>query len=285
MPQLPYLALPPEAHFGGHVIVVYGIDENSGEALIADRARRPVRARLEELAAARGSKHKPFPPKHKLLDITPPAEPVSQRTLERAILRGISDSCRQLLHGPIRNIGLQALRKWADLVVSERDPKGWRKALRRPVDLYAALMNTYLFIEISGTGGSAFRSMYASFLSEAAAALDEPKLEEVSCLYRKCARLWTETARAALPDWAPGLRATRELLAAKNRIFEDQASGALESMLRINEQLDAIVARAKKRFPVEEDCVAQLLDGLREAILKVYDAETEAVTALRECVR
>ena len=109
MPMLPYLGIPETAHFGGHAIVVYGLDD--GRALIADRAGRAVGVKDSELAAARASKFKPFPPKHKLMDVDRPANPISSQTLERAVVRGISDCCRQLLHGPIQNIGLQALPK------------------------------------------------------------------------------------------------------------------------------------------------------------------------------
>jgi hypothetical protein len=283
MPMLPYLGIPETAHFGGHAIVVYGIA--GGHALIADRARHPVSVKVAELAAARASKFKPFPPKHKLMDVEPATVPISSQTLERAVVRGISDCCRQLLHGPIRNIGLQALPKWADLLCNQKNPKGWPNVFRKPVSLYGALMSTYIFIEIGGTGGSAFRSMYARFLSEAAAVLKQPRLEEVACQYRECARLWSGVATAALPDWVPELRETRELLARKNRIFEEQEEGAMEEIGRINQCLDVILAPAKKRFPLAAGKIPELLGGLRENVLRVYEAEVKAVTALEECIR
>ena len=282
MPMLSYLGIPETAHFGGHAIVVYGID--GGRALIADRAARAVSVKAPELAAARASKFKPFPPRHKLMDVEPPVRPISGQTLERAVVRGISDCCRLLLHGPIQNIGLQALPKWADLVCNEKNPKGWPNAFREPVSLYGALMSTFIFIEIGGTGGSAFRPMYARFLSEAAQLVGQPRLEEVSCQYWECARLWSALANAALPDWAPELRETRELLTRKNRVFEAQDAGAMEEMARINRRLDEILSGAKKRFPAEGR-TRELLGGLREKILQVYEAETKAVTALEECIR
>jgi len=283
MPYLPYLAIPEVAHFGGHVVSVYGIED--GRALIGDRARRPVTATVAELAAARGSKFKPFPAKHKVLDVAAPAAPVPEQTLERAIIRGISDSCRQLLHGPIQNIGLQALLKWESLIGSHKNPKGWPQVFRKPVDLFGALMSTFIFIEIGGTGGSAFRSMYAAFLSEAAAVLRQPRLEEVSCLYRECARRWSAVACAALPEWAPELRATRELLQVKNAIFLEQEPGALERMRAINGRLDEILEGARSHFPVSDSRRPELFAGLAESIRQLYEAEIQAVTALEECIR
>jgi hypothetical protein len=131
MPMLPYLAVPACAHFGGHVVVVYGIE--NGEALITDRGAA----------------------------------------------------------------GLRALVKWADLVADARHAKGWPKVFARPVHLY----------------------------------------------------------------------------------------GALDGMRAINTSLDRILAGAKKRFPVASARVPELLGGLREAILKLHDAEVAAATDLEACLR
>lgn len=283
MPMLPYLGLPPDAHFGGHAIVVYGMED--GVAWIADRASRAVSATEEELAAARASRFKPFPPRHKLLTAHLPETPVSMKSLERAVVSGIGDTCRNLLRGPIKNLGLQALPKWAGLLCDSRNAKGWPKLFRKPVDLYGALMSTYIFIEIGGTGGSAFRSMYAAFLAEAAAVLKEPRLESASCSYLECARRWTDVAVAALPDWLPDLAETRTLLARKDRIFAQQPEGAVEQLERINHRLDQIVARARTAFPGPADCVPQLLAGMRDAILRLHEAELKAAHVLEDCIR
>jgi hypothetical protein len=285
MPYLPYLMMPEDAHFGGHFIVVYGIDDKTGEALIADRAHGAMRAPLEALAAARGSKFKPFPPRHKLFEIEPPQDPIESKTLERAVLRGISDCCHQLLHGPIQNIGLDALLKWATLLTHPKNPKGWRKVFAKPMDLYGALISTFIFIEIGGTGGSGFRSMYAVFLDEAAGVLHEPRLTAVAERYRHCARLWSAVATAALPDSVPELKRTRELFFEKNRVFEDQPPGAHEKLLATTRAIDALTADIKKRFPVEPKRVPELLEGIAAAIAPLHEAEVEAATELEMCIR
>ena len=282
MALLPYLAIPEKGHFGGHVIVVYGIDDGSGDVLIADRAARGVRAGAADFAAARASKCKPFPPHHKMLEIVEPEEPVQVQTLERAVVRGIGDCWRQLLQGPVQNIGLGALEKWAELVVNDKNAKGWPRVFRTPASLYGALASTYTFIEASGTGGGAFRLMYADFLDEAAEVLGQKALRKVAAQYRRCARLWSDVARAALPDDVPDLRAARELLAEKNRIFEAQAEGALERMHAINLELEKILARARAAFPGD---AARVLGGLSDALVRVHAAELDAVRLLQACVR
>jgi hypothetical protein len=215
----------------------------------------------------------------------PPEEPLEAKTIERAVLRGISDCCRQLLHGPIQNIGLDALKKWAGLLISPKNPKGWRKVFAQPFDLYSALISTFVFIEIGGTGGSGCRSMYAKFLEEAATVLREPRLQSFAGRCRECACLWSAVATAALPDRVPEFRRTRELLFAKDRAFEEQSPDAAQLMRKATRELAGIVAQMKKAFPIEPPRVPELLEGIRAAILPLYDAEVATATELEACIR
>lgn len=61
MAYLPYFAVPEVAHFGGHVFVVFGLDEEEDEVYIYDRGRNPVTVGLSDLKKARGSKFSPSP--------------------------------------------------------------------------------------------------------------------------------------------------------------------------------------------------------------------------------
>ncbi|HTX71515.1 MAG TPA: BtrH N-terminal domain-containing protein, partial [Rectinemataceae bacterium] len=63
MGYLPYFDFGgSDYHFGGHVVVVCGKDEDRGEYLIADRDAELHAVPTPALNAARGSKHRPFPP-------------------------------------------------------------------------------------------------------------------------------------------------------------------------------------------------------------------------------
>jgi len=212
--------------------------------------------------------------------VEPPEQPIERQALEHAVLRAIGGCCRQLLDGPIQNIGLSALRKWAALLTDERNPKAWRKVFQQPVDLYGALMSAYLFIEISGTGSGGFRWMFAGFL-----VLRESRFERTACRHRDCARLWSAVARAALPDWIEELRETRELLAEKNRIFEEQPPDALESMAGINQRLEGILERVRSGFPDHEKEVPELLASLSDAVLRLCQGELEAAEQLRASIQ
>jgi len=118
MVYLPYLAIPEVAHFGGHAVVVFGLDEERDEVYIYDRGRNSVTVRIADLARARGSKFPPFPPKHRLLKIRYPSK---VGNLEEGIKESIRECCKNMLKPPIKNIGLAGIEKWAKVVVKWPD--------------------------------------------------------------------------------------------------------------------------------------------------------------------
>ncbi len=268
MAYLPYLALPEKAHFGAHTVVVFGLDERRGKVCIADRCNKPVTVSTEVLKKARSSKFAPFPPKNKLLRIEYPPK-ISN--LAGPIRESISRCCEQMLRPPIKNIGLAGIQKWADLV-----PK-WRRQFKG-MDLLGCLFNVFLYIEISGTGGGAFRKMYAEFLSQARAVLGKPALEETVGMFRDSGKMWGEVAAAALPDSWPVLGKIRRLCVRKNTLFEEQQPQALEKMLKINSELDSLMGEAAEELRGEK--ATELLAGLRERILQCYVIERSAVEKL-----
>lgn len=270
MAYLPYFAVPETAHFGGHVFAVYGIDEDSDTALIADRARRPLTVSLGDLAKARGSTHPPFPPRHRLITVEP-VDALSMR--DEAFLSAIGDSCRAMLDPPIRNLGLAGIKTWADRVIE------WPSQFRR-LALLGCLMNTFMYIEIGGTGGSAFRPMYARFLREAHHALRRSELTEAAGLFDEAAAMWTEIAHAALPDAVPSLARLRGLLVEKNRLFEEEGQAARDRMWAITREADAIMAG----FREDEIPLADILAEMRARILALAAQEERAFQTLARVV-
>jgi hypothetical protein len=136
---------------------------------------------MEDLEKARGSTHKPFPPKHKwyAFDFThkrpPTAAEVRQAILEQA---------QPMLEPPIRNIGVEGIRKAARAVVRWPDSMD-EKALRW------ALFNAYIFISpVGGSGGGAFRYMFSRFLREAAEILGDGRIEESADEFERIGDEW-----------------------------------------------------------------------------------------------
>ena len=266
MVYLPYFAMPEEAHFGGHAFVVSGLDEERDEVYIYDRGRKPLKVGIVDLARARGSKFSPFSPKHRLLKIS---YPVKVWNLEAGIKESIRECCKNMLKPPIKNIGLGGMEKWARMVVK------WSGQFTG-MNLLGALMNGFVYIEIGGTGGSAFRSMYARFLEEASSIIGNPALREIAEMMRQSAAVWSQIASGLLPDSWPNLKRMRELFWEKNRLFEEQEAGALEAMIRINGHLDELMVKAVedlRRPPA-------FLADVQQSILKCYEIEKKAFQAL-----
>lgn len=273
MAYLPYMALPGVAHFGGHTIVVYGLDEKEDVVYISDCAEKPVMISIEELNKARSSKFPPFPAKNKLLKIK---YPLKVGNLENGIKEAIRECCTNMLNPPIKNIGLEGMKKWAGIV-----PK-WPKQFKG-LNLFGCLLNTFIYIEVGGTGGSAFRTMYAQFLRESSSILNEPKLNEVAELFEESGKVWTEIATAALPDSWPTLKKIRELSFEKNKIFRELKMGALEKMRKINIESENLMKKAADEL--EKKNLMPLLTDLQQKILKCYEMEKRAFESLNEIIK
>jgi len=272
MAYLPYMAMPEDAHFGGHTITIYGIDEEEDVVFVCDRGKKGVTISVDDLKRARNSKFPPFQPHNQLLKIELP-ERVGP--LEEGITRAIKDCCHRMFNPPISNFGLAGMKKWAKLV-----PK-WPKQFSG-MKLVGCLLNVYIYIEIGGTGGSSFRPMYSGFLREAADILTNPGLEEAAEAFDESGRIWTEIAHLALPDSWPSLGRIRELTLEKNRLFEEQGAGALKKMLAVNDEMEPVMKQAAEEL--ESRDTGRLLSDMKEKILELHQAEEAAFMKLDEVI-
>jgi len=274
MVYFPYFALPENSHFGAHTIAVFGIDEINNRVYVADRGKKAMTVTIEELEKARNSKFPPYPPKNKLLKIQYPIEP---KSLEKGIIESIKDSCDTMVRPPIKNLGLLGMQKWANLVIE------WPKQFQG-INLLECLFNTFVYIEIGGTGGSAFRPMYAQFLRESAKVIHKPALLEVAELFEASGERWSRIAKAALPDSWSSLKRIRELMIDSNRIFEEQEINALEKMKRIGVELNDIMGLASQELSSKKKEVMELLKGLQDGIQKCSEKEQGAFEALEKVI-
>lgn len=168
-------------HFNAHNLVVYGKDNQT--YLISDPVMQTVTTLSEEeLEKVRFAKGALAPKGHMYYPISVP----EQINWEKAIKQGINDTCKNML-APVPIIGVNAIR-WA----AKSIPKWAKKRGPKVANHYLAQL--IRMQEEIGTGGGGFRFIYAAFLQEAAAVLNNEKLNELSFELTKIGDQWRDFA-------------------------------------------------------------------------------------------
>ncbi|UCB47255.1 MAG: BtrH N-terminal domain-containing protein [Spirochaetota bacterium] len=186
---LPWFDLPEGYHFGGHTFVVCGYDEKD-TVVASDMDQKaegmkkgfyyPVA--LKQLAKARSSKYKPFPPRNSWLEFdfsryhAPGADD---------IYSSLAQTIESMLHPPISNLGIKGIKRSGEEIVR------WKNFFNDR-ELRLNLFSVYIFIEIGGTGGGCFRYMYSRFLKEAAIIIENNELVKASSMINESGKKFTE---------------------------------------------------------------------------------------------
>jgi hypothetical protein len=181
-----------EYHFGAHVVVVCGYDPETRQVLIADREEALHPIPMDDLAKARGSTHKPFPPKHRwyTFDFSGKRAPTSDE-----VRQAIAEQVKEMLSPPISNLGVKGIRKAAKQVLN------WPQLMDEET-LRATLFNAFVFIDaMGGTGGGAFRYMFSRFLGEAAEITEDPRLKQSADAFQYIGDRWQEAAEIFKRGW------------------------------------------------------------------------------------
>jgi len=202
-------------HFNAHNLVVYGKEED--KYLISDPVMETVTTltenQLEKVRFAKGA----LPPKG---HIYYPTDFPKELDLERAIVKGIKHTCKDML-APIPIIGVKGIRYTAKQI------RKW------PIKLGTKKANHYLgqivrMQEEIGTGGGGFRYIFAAFLQESSKVLNNPKLEELSKEMTQIGDLWRDFAvdasriyknRGAKADGYNDVAKQLETIADKEEVF------------------------------------------------------------------
>jgi hypothetical protein len=185
MGLLPYFHFPEEYHFGRHIVVVAGYDPGGRQVLIADRDEKLHPVSLEDLARARGSRFKPFPPQHTWYTFDfggkRPPQPEEVRQAIREVATG-------MLQPPITNLGVEGIRKAA------RRTLKWPESMDKE-SLRLACFNVFIMIDAEGgTGGGLFRYMYNRFLRQAAEITGDERLIPVADGFQRLGDRWQAVA-------------------------------------------------------------------------------------------
>ncbi|HEX2391845.1 MAG TPA: BtrH N-terminal domain-containing protein [Solirubrobacterales bacterium] len=164
------------AHFPGHAVVLAGYDDEV--AYLSDTAFEELQTtRLDHLAKARHSGHPAYPMEGHMFTV---ADQVDRERLLAAAPRAIARAAKEMLE-PIWGefAGLPALARLA------AEAGSWPETAD---DWQWCARFAYQVIERRGTGGGAFRPMYARFLEE----VDNPNAPLAS----EAGARWTELAEA-----------------------------------------------------------------------------------------
>ncbi|MGB8955920.1 MAG: DUF4872 domain-containing protein [Tumebacillaceae bacterium] len=259
-----------------HIVGVRGLNDE-GQVLLDDRAPTPFLISMETLTEARMTITSA---KNRLLTVRSVPEAIN---VEEAIRAGIRACWRNLFEPKIKNFGVAAWEKWADLLVNKKDKKSWPNVYVQDAHLWHAQRQLYAYIRTMGTGGTFLRGLYADFLEEASAALAQPELNEIAELYRDLGTLWTQFADALLPDEHPEFREIKDLLERKNRLYEERGAEALPELGQLAAELDRRQAEIESDYPLHDsERKGAFFHSLHDHVTRIAEKERYAITQIRD---
>jgi Butirosin biosynthesis protein H, N-terminal/Domain of unknown function (DUF4872) len=197
------------AHFPGHAVVLAGYDDQL--VYLSDTGFEELQAcKIESLRQARHGNHPAFALEGHMFTVR---GEVDDGELRSAAPAAIARAAKEMIEPTFGNFaGLPALRRFA--AEAERwpsDAKDWQWCPRF----------AYQVIERRGTGGGAFRPMYARFLEEAGR--DEaPLAAEAGARWTELAEAFKAASESDKPEpslWRDVDAASQRVLDAENRLW------------------------------------------------------------------
>lgn len=179
---LPYLPQALRFHFNAHNIVVFG--KNGDNYLVSDPVLDTTsEISYEDLKRARFAKGT-LAPKGKMYY---PTHVPTDVDIRPAIVKGIKKTASDMLGIPVPYFGLKGVRFMAKTI------RKWPEKVSEK-ELLLRLGQLIRMQEEIGTGGAGFRFIFAAFLQEAAGALNQPWLRNVSDEVTEVGDRWREFA-------------------------------------------------------------------------------------------
>ena len=275
--KLPYMFLSGRAN-SYHQVVVYGMEGD--DVLVGDLGDSVIRMSMEELTEARNSN---YAPRFRTVVIS---ESTAKPQLHETLQKRIRGTCSQMLEGlGIANFGLTALNKWAQMLTSTKNKKGWPNCFPGGPPLHGAMSTVFEQIELRGYGGSAFRGLYADFLDQAAGVLKKSAFRKVAEQFRESEASWRAISDAALPDSISLLKETRETLTRRSVLIRKPRTTEIDKELEsLRDRLKQLHERSAKELSLSKADTLELFGAISERVLETEKIERAAFTELRSIV-
>jgi hypothetical protein len=266
----------PEAQSGVYrhplVIVARGSD---GVYLVDDRGRAPFRIPPDVMAAARG---RTGSYKHRIVALPTMEDPIPADRLRAAMRAGLEDQVDHL-RSSSDSFSPPAWRKWARMMTDTRNAKGWPRVFAGGHGLFGALLAIVEAVDANASPwGGHLRDLYATFLDEAAVALDRPALTDAARAWRRAADAWDELADSAVPPDLDGAAEAVEAIETLRDAVNDGDAGR-ERVRAAADVVWAIRARYSESFPLAPDRIDEILHDLGNQLAAIHEAEVDAVEA------
>jgi hypothetical protein len=265
--------------YGGYPVVVCGRTAD-GSYLVDDRGQAPLVVAPETMAAARG---RVGSYKHRLIRLKPEVGPRTADALRDAIGAGLRDQVEHMASSS-DSFSLPAWRKWSRLMTDGKNAKAWPRVFSGGRGLFGALVSIVEGVDGDvGAYGGHLRELYAQFLDEAAAALDQPSLGEAAARWRAAADRWEDLADAAVP---PDLDGALEAVAAAEALHEAVMAGepGRASAATAASTLWETRSRYADAFPLPADRIDEVLADLSGRLAEIHATEVEALASTADAV-
>ncbi|MFX1297772.1 MAG: BtrH N-terminal domain-containing protein [Promethearchaeota archaeon] len=253
-------------HFGGHTMVVYGLDEPKNIVYVSDHFQRSTTLTIQQYMDAHSSKHVPFAAKNRKLQFTFPNE---LPDLEPIIIEAIKENSSVMINPPIRNLGLKGMLKFKDMVAT------WPK-IYKGENLLLSLIMTFIYNQTGGTGGAMFRNMYTEFLSEAYELTENDILKEATNIYRQAAAAWDNVSVCLLPNELPSLKEIRLAFLESSKVQMEALPDYRKKLQEIDDRLKSHMTTALKEIQEFQKYIPALQGAIQEA----HDLEAKAWAVL-----
>ena len=171
--------------FNAHNLVVYGKGPDGWKVSdpVLDQALVCTFESMQRARFAKGF----LAPRGKLYFLGT-LEPLGKDRLVAAVRAGVKDAAFSMARIPVPVLGGKAIGLLADRM--ER----WPRLYRDPQDSLMQLATVVRMAEEIGTGGAGFRYLYAAFLQEAGALLEDPRYLELSARLTAIGDTWRQFA-------------------------------------------------------------------------------------------